>query len=208
MTKELNLSEKRSIVTSTFTNVGSESTLNLSNEIWKDIPNYEGLYQISNHGRIKSLIRKFCKQEQIVKCSLRKDGYIMVYLSKNGKKKYHSVHRIVATVFIPNPNMLPFVNHINENKADNRVENLEWCDAKYNTNYGTCIERRAKSQTNKHGAISVIQYSLKGDMIAEYPSLMEASRMTKVPARAICACCKNYQKSAFGYVWKYKNDGA
>lgn len=92
-------------------------------------------------------------------------------------------------------------------KADNRVVNLEWCDAKYNTNYGTSIKRRARTQTNRHGAISVIQYSLYGDKIEEYPSLMEASRKTNVPVRAICACCKNYQKSAFGYVWKYKNDG-
>ena len=174
-------------------------------EIWKDIEGYEGLYQVSNLGRIKSLVKNGCKQEKITTGALRKDGYMMIYLSKNGKKKYHSVHRIVAKVFIPNPNNLPYVNHKNENKADNRAINLEWCDAKYNVNYGTCIARRAKAQTNRHGAISVIQYSLVGSVIAEYPSMMEASRKSNVPVRAICACCKNHQKSAFGYVWKYKD---
>lgn len=131
----------------------------------------------------------------------------MIYLRKNGKRSYHSVHRLVAKAFIPNPKELPFVNHKNEKKADNRATNLEWCDAKYNTNYGTCIKRRARAQTNRHGAISVIQYSLHGDMIAEYPSLMEASRKSNVPVRAICACCKNYQNHLMDMYGNIKTRG-
>lgn len=173
-------------------------------EIWKDIEGYEGLYQVSNLGRVKAFAKKGLPQDKILSCA-NSNSYRMIYLRKNGKRSYHSVHRLVAKAFIPNPKELPFVNHKNEKKADNRAVNLEWCDAKYNTNYGTCIKRRARAQTNRHGAISVIQYTLHGDMIAEYPSLMEASRKSNVPVRAICACCKKHQKSAFGYVWKYKN---
>lgn len=174
-------------------------------EIWKDIEGYEGLYQISNLGRIKSMKKKRCLKEKILSCANDRNGYKMIYLCKNGRKKYHSVHRLVAKTFIPNLNNLPFVNHKNEHKSDNRADNLEWCNAKYNTNYGTCIERRAKAQTNKHGAISVIQCSLDGRVIDKYPSMMEASRKTNVSPRAICACCRNYQKTAFGYVWKYSD---
>lgn len=176
-------------------------------EVWKDIAGYEGLYQVSNLGRIKAFAKKGLPQDKILSCA-NSNGYRMIYLRKDGKRSYHSVHRLVAKAFIPNPKKMPFVNHKNEKKSDNRTENLEWCDAKYNTNYGTSIKRRAKAQTNKHGSIQVIQLSLQGDIIAEYPSMMEAERKTNIPARAICACCKNYQKSAFGYIWKYKNNGA
>lgn len=172
-------------------------------EIWKDIEGYEGLYQVSNLGRVKAFAKKGLWQDRILSCA-NSFGYRMIYLRKNGRRNYHAVHRLVAKSFIPNPKKLPFVNHKNEKKDDNRVDNLEWCDAKYNTNYGTGIKRRAKAQTNRHGSISVVQCSLDGSVITEYPSMMEASRKTNVPPRAICACCKNYQKSAFGYIWKYK----
>lgn len=177
-------------------------------EIWKDIAGYEGLYQVSNVGRVRSLKRSvFVRNRNKYKtlkgsiktgCYELKNGYHVVSLYKDGIGKRFFTHRLVAVAFLENPLNLPQVNHKDENKKNNSVDNLEWCDAKYNTNYGDCIKRRARAQTNRHGAISVIQYSLHGDMIAEYPSLMEASRKSNVPVRAICACCKNYQKSSYG----------
>lgn len=114
----------------------------LKNEIWKDITNYEGLYQVSNFGRVKSLkrIRKSKNNspsivnERILSQKNTK-GYKSVSLSKNSKLKTFSVHRLVAQSFLDNPNNLPQINHKDENKTNNMVDNLEWCDAKYNTNY-------------------------------------------------------------------------
>lgn len=108
-------------------------------EIWKDIPGYEGLYQVSNLGRIKSLERDFkdklgrrwYRKESILK-SNNLGGYLSVSLRKDGKTRYKSIHRLVALVFIPNPNMKLEVNHKNGLKDDNRLENLEWCDRSYN----------------------------------------------------------------------------
>ena len=102
-------------------------------EIFKDIEEYEGLYQISNLGRVKSL--KYGK-ERILKPAKDKKGYLYVCLYKQGKMKIYRVHRLVAQAFIPNPNNLPQVNHKDEDKTNNASSNLEFCDAKYNNNYG------------------------------------------------------------------------
>ncbi len=179
-------------------------------EVWKDIEGYEGLYQVSNLGKIKSIPHviktwrgEFVSKEKICVLSQEHNGYLMKYLSKNGKKKFHLVHRLVAQAFLPNPLGLPFINHKNENKADNRAENLEWCDAKYNVNYGTCIERRAEKQTNNHGAKPIVQMDLTGNIIREFPSFSEAGRLLGLNIRSICKCCKGGQKTAYGYKWKY-----
>ena len=100
-------------------------------EEWRAVPGYEGLYEVSNTGNIKSLIKN-----KIIKYFINKKGYRLVSLSKNGIIKKFSVHRLVAQAFIPNPDNLPQVNHKDEDKTNNNVDNLEWCDAKYNTNYG------------------------------------------------------------------------
>jgi len=130
-------------------------------EIWKDISGYEGLYQVSNLGRVRSLDRlshyirngnpeaKLFKG-RIMKQSHTTDGYLMIYLRKGGKDKYYSVHRLVAQAFIPNPENLPFVNHKDEVKDNNCVDNLEWCTHIYNCNYGTAIERMRQKVTGKH----------------------------------------------------------
>ena len=117
-------------------------------EIWKDIEGYEGLYQVSNMGRVKSVERMkwsgkcyYKAPERILKPRKNGGGYLVVMLSKNGKVKTCRVHRLVATAFIPNPNNLPQINHIDENKGNNHMENLEWCDSKYNNNYGTHNKR-------------------------------------------------------------------
>jgi hypothetical protein len=123
----------------------------MENEIWKDIPNYEGLYQASNLGRIKSLDRvlkgkgknqfgstfDMIKKGRILKQQITKKGYLKAYLIKDGKSKTFASHRIIALTFIPNPDNYKFINHKDENKVNNRVDNLEWCTQSYNINYGT-----------------------------------------------------------------------
>ena len=113
-------------------------------EEWKDVKGYEGLYMISNLGRIKSLQGcKYRKQERILKQYKKTGGYYQVSLSKNHKSKWFTVHRLVAINFIDNPNNYPQINHIDENKSNNSASNLEWCTAKYNNNYGSLPEKRS-----------------------------------------------------------------
>ena len=120
-------------------------------EIWKDIEGYEGLYQISSYGRIKSLRDHHGNyREKILKQGTRKDGYKNTALSKDGKLKTYSVHRLVAAAFLDNPNNYPCVNHKDEQKYNNYVENLEWCTSKYNCNYGTKSERQSKAITGEN----------------------------------------------------------
>lgn len=111
--------------------------MNKELEEWKDIPDYEGKYQVSNMGRVKSLNYARRKQVKVLRPGIEKTrGYLSVTLLKDGKQKTKPVHRLVAIAFIPNPNDLPQVNHKDENKLNNCVDNLEWCNAKYNCNYG------------------------------------------------------------------------
>ena len=112
-------------------------------EIWKDIEGYEGLYQVSNLGRVKSFPRKgtHTTKERILKLTKSNKNYVIVILKNNYIQKAKSVHRLVAEAFIPNPNNLPQVNHKDENKLNNKVDNLEWCDNIYNCNYGTRNKR-------------------------------------------------------------------
>lgn len=106
------------------------------NEIWKDIKDYEGLYQISNLGNVKSLNYNHTGKEKLLKPQITKDGYCRVQLSQNNKHKQHSIHRLVAQAFLPNPDNLPCVNHKDEWKQNNIVSNLEFCDNYYNANFG------------------------------------------------------------------------
>lgn len=167
-------------------------------EVFKNIKGYEGLYQIGNEGTIKSL---WYGKERILKQYKNVNGYLYVILCKNSQKKTYKVHRIVAEHFIPNPDNLPQVNHKNEIKTDNRVENLEWCDAKYNANYGSCQQRRAGKLAKQ-----VLQYTLDGEFVAEYPSASDANRKTGYNFSKIAACCRNDRKTAYGYKWRYKNE--
>ena len=119
----------------------------LDREIWRDVVGYEGLYKVSNFGRIKSLPRNgTVKYERLLRQKVTNKGYCTVALSKHGKIKYKMVHRLVAEAFLDNPNNLPQVNHKNENKLKNYVDNLEWCDAHYNMTYGVHAERQYLSR--------------------------------------------------------------
>ena len=179
-------------------------------EVWKDIEEYEGLYQVSNYGRIRSFDRwvigksnsKRFKKGKILK-TVEHNGYQHIFLYKNGKGKWFYVHRLVAQAFIPNPDNLTEVNHINEIKNDNRVVNLEWCDRKYNVNYGTVKQRIADTKINGKRSKTVYQYTLDGELVAEYPSTMEIERQLGYYNNNISACCLGKLKTAYGYIWSY-----
>lgn len=185
----------------------------ISIEEWKNIPNYED-YQVSTLGRVKRLAyykkvcggsKQYCK-ERILKPQKIERGYQAVMLSKNSKVKSFLVHRLVAMVFIPNPDNLPQVNHKDENTSNNCVDNLEWCNQCYNSNYGTSKYRI--SDKLKNGILSkpVEQYCKNGRFIMEYPSASEASRVLGLSVSGIISCCNNNHKYSHcgGYQWKYK----
>lgn len=173
-------------------------------EIWLDVVGYVGLYKVSSAGRVKSL--KFGK-ERILKPAPNGSGYLLVNLYKDGKMKTMKVHRLVATAFIPNPDNLPFINHKDENKANNRVENLEWVTASYNINYGTRNERVAKSLTNGKLSKPVLQIDKdSNEVIATYPSAREVERQLGFDKGYISNCCNGKYKQAYGYLWRFAED--
>lgn len=172
-------------------------------EQWKNIEWYEGLYKVSSYGRVKSLSDRWGK-ERILKPKKDKNGYLVVGFHKDGACKTYKIHRLVAQTFIENPNNLPQVNHKDENKENNCVENLEWCNVKYNTNYGTRTERVANKNTN-HPSTSkqVYQYSLKGELIKIWQSISECGR-NGFCETSVSDCCKGKNKTHKGYIWKYE----
>jgi hypothetical protein len=182
-------------------------------EIWKDVEGYEGFYQVSNFGNVKSLdvfvLKKNFKNEpvyvlrkgRILKQGVRCGGYLGVGLSKYGKTTSFSVHRIVAKAFIDNPNNLPQINHKDEDKTNNRVDNLEWCDSKYNNNYGTHNERAFKNRVITHNKPV---YCIELNKV--FNSAEEAGRTFGINRNGIAAVCKGRKRSAAGYHWKYANE--
>lgn len=174
-------------------------------EIWKDIKGYKGLYKISNLGNVKSLNYNKTRKEKIKKTYSNNQSYTRVHLSKNGKEKSYLVHRLVYEAFY---GKIPFwmqVNHINERKNDNRLENLNLMTPKQNTNWGTHNIRCSKSLINNPKICKpVLQYDLEGNFIKEWPSMSEIERIMEIPTSNICNCCKLINKTAGGFIWKYK----
>lgn len=193
----------------------------MENEIWKDIEGYEGLYQVSNIGRVKRVRSGRIRTQKIVK-----NGYCQVNLSKNNQVNFYLVHRLVANAFIPNPNKLPQVNHKDENKTNNYVENLEWCTQSYNNLWGTGTERQNYSRhkndpqglswkralktrdknNNVNSSKRVCQYSLVGNLIAIFNSISETSRKLGISVADISNCCNGKRKTAKGYKFVYERD--
>lgn len=164
----------------------------MSRTIFKDIEGYENRYKISNNGEVLSLVRN-----KILKPQISKSGYVLIRLEKDYIKKSFSVHRLVAKAFIPNPENLPQVNHINEDKTDNRVENLEWCDKEYNLNYGTTQKRRAEK-------ISRSVYSIDTNGVKEtFVSAKDATKKLGIDSTSICKCCRGQRKTAGKRMWFY-----
>lgn len=182
-------------------------------EIWKDITGFEGLYQVSNFGRIKSLDRKIKYKDgrtrvflsKILKTGNNGHGYLIVNLSKNGKTKMFYVHRLVAETFIPNPNNLPQVNHKDENTYNNYLNNLEFCTSNYNANYGRRNEKFTQTKIEKYGK-RVEQYDLNGVFIKLFKSISLASKEMKCCPEAISNCCKGKSKTSCGYIWRYADE--
>lgn len=160
-------------------------------------------YYVTEEGQVWDSFR----QIYLPQCNRHKGmSYKAVTIKINGKYRIQSVHRLVAEAFIPNPNNLPFVNHKDENPSNNKVDNLEWCDAKYNNSYGNRGIKCGLSQRNrKDVSKAVIQYDLSMNKIAEFPSAMEAHRITGVSRSAICHVCNKTPKyyTAGGYIWAW-----
>lgn len=175
-------------------------------EIWKDIKGYENKYQISNLGRVKSLEFKnrqaTIKREKILKIN-NSTRYPSIDLMYKGKRKNIPIHRLVAKTFIANPNNYLCVNHKDENKSNNNVENLEWCTHKYNSNYGTCKWRIGIKHRKK-----VLQYDINGNFIKEWESITQISNFYNFSIATISCCCAGKQKKAHGYIWKFKKDSS
>lgn len=179
----------------------------MQEEIWKDVIGYEGLYQISNYGRVYSVPRKNRGRSFgggfVIPRLWNNRPYYQVYLSKKGIPKRWAIHRLVALHFIPNPNGYPVVNHIDENPSNNRADNLEWCTQKYNCNYGTRVERiKANMPQNKE----VYQMTMDSQIIATYPTIQDAARQTGISAGHICSVCKGDREYANGYKWRYADE--
>ena len=168
-------------------------------EYWKPVVGYEGLYMVSNWGRVKSI--KFGK-ERILKPGTNNYGYLLVMLCKDGKIKGFTVHRLVAEAFLPNPHNYPCVNHKDENKQNNNVSNLEWCSAQYNNTYGTRIERVAEKTTNGKCSKPVLQYTLNGEFVREWESTAECGRNGFNQGNVV-TCCQGKLKKYKGFIWRY-----
>jgi hypothetical protein len=180
-------------------------------EIWRDIPNYEGLYQASNLGRIRSLPREweqkhysginshYNKESQIMKlCEYNKNGYLYISLTKNKKAKKHLVHRLIAETFLIRRNNENYINHLDCDKKNNKLDNLEWCTQSHNIQYAYDNNTKIPPHMRK-----IKRFDLKNNYIDEFISLQEAERKTKIKASNISKCCRGQRNQAGGYKWQY-----
>ena len=179
----------------------------MEKEIWRPIKGYEGYYEVSSYGNVRSVNRIIAHSDgkmehhkgKLLKCK-EKNGYLLVQLCKNGKHTTFFIHRLVAQCFIPNPDSFPIINHKDEVKTNNCVDNLEWCTHRYNNCYGTVLQRRAE----KHSK-AVLQIDKETDeIVEEYTSMIEAARNIKSRQANISNCCRGKIKSAYGFKWRYK----
>lgn len=165
---------------------------------WKLIWGFDGHYLVSDIGQVWSL-----RRSKLLKPKIDRYGYKVVGLSLNGRLYHRTVHRLVAQAFIPNPDNLPTVNHINEDKMDNRVSNLEWVSIADNDNHGTRNERMANTKSQR----PVERISPDGEIVT-YIGVKDAWRKTGINRSSISLCCKNIRKTAGGYKWRYCNEGS
>lgn len=175
-------------------------------EIWVDVKGYEGYYQVSNKGRVRSLDRivigRHGKPVAVPGCILKGEmckGYRRVNLAKDGKVKHMQVHRLVALNFLPNPDDLPIINHKDENRTNNQLGNLEWCTYEYNNTYGSCLTRKGASRSRSVRSID----PETGLTVKEYPSFKEAAKDVGGSHTNISTCCKKRRWKAYGYYWAY-----
>ena len=162
-------------------------------EIWRPVPSYEGLYEVSNTGKIRSLCARYGYHNELKQCAGSK-GYLLVTLCRKGKQRTVNVHRIVADVFIPNPSNFPCVNHKDQNKKNNKASNLEWCSYAHNNTYA---DRARKSGIRRGMPVRCIETG------ETFYSAHEASRMMNIKQSGICMCCNGKLKTSGGYHWEF-----
>lgn len=196
--------------------VNSERWLSLCDfegEIWKDVVGYEGLYQVSNYGRLKSLTKR-CRIPNNTYISVPCErilvfdiinGYCKITLCKNGKTQKTSVHRIESLAFTPNPENKPCIDHIDGNRMNNCLYNLRWCTVKENMNNDITIQRISKSKMGVMNPFSkrVVQYNLDGSIVKVWDSIRIAEKEGGFDSSAISKCCKGKYKNHKGFLWKY-----
>lgn len=182
----------------------------MEQEIWKDIEDFVGSYQVSSLGRVKSVRRSVVYangrvhivEEKILSLRAGRKGYIYACLVDANKKKHNKqVHRLVAKAFLANPDNLPQVNHINEIHSDNRVDNLEWCTSEYNLNYGN----RNKIASDSRGK-DVLQLTLNGKFVCRHTGTRNAARALGLNPKCganIASCAHHKRKVAYGYNWEW-----
>lgn len=188
----------------------------MEKEVFRDVLGYEGLYQVSNYGRVKSLERK-----NIFYCGLRKEhlerptkekflnynksnrGYLQVCLTKNGKSKTYTVHRLVAKAFLPNLKNKKQVNHIDGNKENNNIDNLEWVTSSENNKHAFIT-----GLNKPHNMRKVNQYDLQGNFIKQWNSITDFLKENSLNLKNsnITTCCKGKRKNAYGFIWKYADE--
>ena len=180
-------------------------------EIWKDIPDYNGLYQASNLGNIKSLKREhyvpstnkkiWILKEKILKPGLSKDGYKCVVLTKNNVRKTYKVHKLIMLTFTKTQKYRTYINHKDGNKLNNNVENLEWCTNSENIKHA--YNNNLIDITKKYKKIN--QYDLEGNFIKQWNSMKEAGEKLNICRQDISMCCRGLRKKAYNFVWRYAN---
>lgn len=182
------------------------------NEIWVDIKGFEGYYQVSNCGNIRSLDRviiqsngkKITLKGQIIVQWHNDLGYAFVGLRKDKVRKTLRVHRLVATAFIPNPNNYPQVNHKDVNPSNNNVENLEWCTQSYNNAYDNANLKRSKSRLENYIGTPILMFSKEGKFLRKFKGLKFAEKFIGCKHTGhISDCANGKRKTAYGYIWRY-----
>ena len=185
-------------------------------ETWKDIKGYEGLYQVSDAGNVRScdhVVKNrsgmaLKKGKILAQANVDKTHYKKVTLYRNNVGKTFLVHRLVAMAFIDNPEGYEQINHIDENPSNNAMSNLEWCDAKYNVTYGSRTEKSIKKRTGTPvGEQAILQYSLTGELIQRFESAVKAAKAIGGDNSSICRCANGKNKTSYGYYWKWATDG-
>lgn len=185
-------------------------------EEWRDVVGYEGLYMVSNLGRIKILKRKYVVSDRLINGILTEDGYSKVFLSDgHDNRKMFFVHRLVAISFIPNTYNKPCIDHINTIRTDNRIENLRWCTHKENQNNPITIQKlkdyNSKNKRYNYGyrgvqikhSKPVVQYSMDMKFIKKWDAIADVKRINGWCQYCVSHCVNGDRKSAYGYIWKY-----
>lgn len=185
-------------------------------EIWKDIEGYEGLYMVSNLGNVKSM--NYCHRgyAQNLVPKTNNSGRLWVELANNGKRKPMLIHRLVAMAFIPNPEGLPQVNHIDENPKNNRLDNLEWCTNEYNQRYSydrhperhrdptkTPYRRKTGRTNGNRKQLCILQVSIDGRVLRKWENSRTIFIETGMSDWSISECCRGKRKKAYGFRWQY-----